>query len=169
VSGFCVGLRRRRLGHLFGYLPILYQIPHSPSFVITLKRMIANDEWQVLTTIVLNLICQCHEIINQKSQFVAWIEAGTSRNWTHSLTLRQSSGMEIFALFCVSYYELQGGYSDMDSCHYLIFLWHHTQHFCFNPFLVFETYLVLFPGKIWIQLVLAINGESGTVCSSRQI
>jgi len=29
--------------------------------------------------------------------------------------------MEIFTLFCVNYYELQGGYSDMDSRHYLVF------------------------------------------------
>jgi len=62
---------RWRLDHLFGHWPILYQFTHSRSFVITLKKMIVNDEWQVLTTIILMLTCQCHEIINQKNQFVA--------------------------------------------------------------------------------------------------
>jgi hypothetical protein len=36
-------------------------------------------------------------------------------------TLRQSSRMEIFTLFCVNYYELQGGYSNRESLHYFIF------------------------------------------------
>jgi hypothetical protein len=71
VSGLGFGLGRRRLGHLFGYLPILYQFTDSRSFVITIIRMTVNDDWQVLPTIILKLICQCHEIINQKSQFVA--------------------------------------------------------------------------------------------------
>jgi len=112
---------RWRLDHLFGHWPILYQFTHSRSFVITLKKMIVNDEWQVLTTIILMLTCQCHEIINQKNQFVAWIEAGTTRNRTHSLTLRQSSRVAIFTLFCVNYYELQVGYSKMESSHYFSF------------------------------------------------
>jgi len=56
--------------------------------------------------------------------------------------------MEIFTLFCVNYYELQGGYSDMDSRQYLVFLRRHTQHFYAKSFLLFKTYLVLFPGKI---------------------
>jgi hypothetical protein len=69
--GLPFGLGSRRLGHLIGYLLILYQFTHSRSFVITLKRMIGNDEWQVLTNLLLLLTCQCHEIINQKSQFIA--------------------------------------------------------------------------------------------------
>ena len=121
VSGLGVGLGRKRLGHLLGYLSILYQFTHSCSFVITLKRMTVNDEWQVLTTIVLMLTCQCHEIINQKNQFVASAEAGTSRNRTHFLTLRQSFWMKIFTLFFRNYCELQGGYSNRKSNHYFSF------------------------------------------------
>ena len=103
VSRLCNGLGRRRLSPLFGYLPILYQFTHSRSFLIRVKRVFMNDEWQVLTATILMLNCQYHEILNQKSQFVTWIEAGTSRNRTHSLTLRQSSRILIFIFVCVNY------------------------------------------------------------------
>lgn len=100
VSGLCVGLGRMKLGHLFGYFPILYQFTHSRSFVITLKSIVVNDEWQVLTAIILMLTCQCHEIVNQKSQFIAWIEAGTSRNRTHSNIVSIISDENFHVILC---------------------------------------------------------------------
>lgn len=144
VSRLWVGLGRRRLGHLFGYLPILYQFKHSRSFVMTLKKMTVNDEWQVLTTIILMLTCQCHEIINQESQFVAWIEAGTSRNRTHSPTFVNHLGWKFsrYSVWIIMSFRVV--IRTWRAVTISVFLWHHTQHLYINPFLAFITYLVFY-------------------------